>query len=517
MIAGAGEGPGPGEPSWLATFPHLVRPLPGEGLLGLTLRADGANGWRAGATAAFVYPHATGPATLGRRAALLAVGTGLDLGRLAACLELPAAAIEATVYGPRLRRLYGVPLPGPRLLGPPAPFGVCPACIAEDGLIPLAQALPGAVACPSHRLALAARCACGVPLAPFAPRARPHHCRACGRWWGTLLAVRAGEGELRLQRETGARCLELLGNGTPAEVAALSRPAPAGGRGRSPWGRSLAALASARPPVAGADPDRASRHGLRCLNRTCPGSCDVAGTSVRLAGRRDGGREWYCATCGARFLGGRIYQAFDHGCAAPGEGPSPAAIGRARARLDRWRSSLEATCAAMRAAGEPISIDAAFARAGVPRRANLRAARLGLVALVAGHAQAQRATLPPRERLALHRRQPGSPAHLGARAAVAVPAGLVPAATDLGDAEWAAIAALFDPRPRGGRRHEPRAVVDAIRLVLATGGPWSALPPGRPPWKLAHQCYRRWQRAGLWARLEDRIEDRLRRAGTPHG
>jgi transposase len=68
------------------------------------------------------------------------------------------------------------------------------------------------------------------------------------------------------------------------------------------------------------------------------------------------------------------------------------------------------------------------------------------------------------------------------------------------------------PRPRGGRsRIENRAVVAGILFVLRTGCPWSYVPQ-EMGCGCGTTCWRRlrdWQAAGVWARLERELLQRL--------
>ena len=56
--------------------------------------------------------------------------------------------------------------------------------------------------------------------------------------------------------------------------------------------------------------------------------------------------------------------------------------------------------------------------------------------------------------------------------------------SDLTDAQWALIAPHIPAAKPGGRprRWPERDLVDAIRYVLRSGGPWRYLPDGYPPW-----------------------------------
>ena len=66
-------------------------------------------------------------------------------------------------------------------------------------------------------------------------------------------------------------------------------------------------------------------------------------------------------------------------------------------------------------------------------------------------------------------------------------------------------------RSPGRRRHDDRACLEGILYVLRFGIPWRALPrlPGLPS---GQTCWRRldeWERAGVWAALMERLQQRL--------
>ncbi len=54
------------------------------------------------------------------------------------------------------------------------------------------------------------------------------------------------------------------------------------------------------------------------------------------------------------------------------------------------------------------------------------------------------------------------------------------------------------------RKHDLRAVFNAVRYVARTGGQWRYLPNDLPPWFVVYQQMQRWLRAGYF---EKRMED----------
>jgi transposase len=92
--------------------------------------------------------------------------------------------------------------------------------------------------------------------------------------------------------------------------------------------------------------------------------------------------------------------------------------------------------------------------------------------------------------------------------------------SSLTDAQWDLLEPLLPPPGntggRGGRpeKHDRRRVLDAIFYLVRGGIAWAALPAEFPPAKTVYGIFRRWARAGAWARMHDALRDRARvRAG----
>jgi transposase len=92
--------------------------------------------------------------------------------------------------------------------------------------------------------------------------------------------------------------------------------------------------------------------------------------------------------------------------------------------------------------------------------------------------------------------------------------------SSLTDAQWNLLEPLLPPPGntggRGGRpeKHDRRRVLDAIFYLVRGGIAWAALPTEFPPTKTVYGIFRRWARAGAWARIHDALRDRARvRAG----
>lgn len=78
---------------------------------------------------------------------------------------------------------------------------------------------------------------------------------------------------------------------------------------------------------------------------------------------------------------------------------------------------------------------------------------------------------------------------------------------ELSDAEWAIVEPLLPaPAATGRPRLDDRVIVNAIFWILGTGAPWRDLPERYPPWRTVYSRFRRWQRAGVWRRVFERLQ-----------
>jgi len=80
-------------------------------------------------------------------------------------------------------------------------------------------------------------------------------------------------------------------------------------------------------------------------------------------------------------------------------------------------------------------------------------------------------------------------------------------ATDLTDAQWAAIADLVPDALPGGRprRATSRELVNAVLYALRGGQAWRLLPHDFPPWQTVYYYLRRWQAEGVWERIHHAV------------
>jgi transposase len=94
-----------------------------------------------------------------------------------------------------------------------------------------------------------------------------------------------------------------------------------------------------------------------------------------------------------------------------------------------------------------------------------------------------------------------------------------PYPTDVSDEEWAVAAPYLSllPEEAGQRRHDLRAVFNALRWIVRAGAPWRLLPREFPPWPAVYQQTQRWLAAGSFEAMVHDLRALLRLAagGAP--
>lgn len=385
----------------LTSLPVMVRPRPGEFLVGLLLRADEANSLPAGTLATMVRRHDSGTGLYGR-ASLAVLATTFDLEAVADLLEIPDAAVEATTFRGELRRLFG-PQVSSRRLGVTGALRVCPVCVRPpDRLIRRETVLPLMHGCTRHHIWLRSRCACGAALDAYS-KGRPFTCLDCGRDWSELPRQPLGpRDDLRQRRVLHAyEVLLRAGRSGIIEDARRVLARDEGDRWAHGWCladdaaiteqaiearhiKSIAAIVANLvlreiPPERLLEQVAVGPHpGLVCGNRACP--TFGSSTAIRVSAHRSNGIESYCAECGSRFLDGRTILSFDVDNGSPDL--SPTSVRHARARLADYAMRLAEAAYFLSRYARGVEVDHVFHLAGVPLASHLRARRLGLVALV---------------------------------------------------------------------------------------------------------------------------------------
>jgi transposase len=89
-----------------------------------------------------------------------------------------------------------------------------------------------------------------------------------------------------------------------------------------------------------------------------------------------------------------------------------------------------------------------------------------------------------------------------------------PYPSDVSDEEWALVAPYLTllPEDAGQRRHDLRAVYDALRWVVRAGAPWRLLPGDLPPWHAVYDQARRWLATGCFEAMAHDLRAVLRLA-----
>jgi transposase len=86
---------------------------------------------------------------------------------------------------------------------------------------------------------------------------------------------------------------------------------------------------------------------------------------------------------------------------------------------------------------------------------------------------------------------------------------------DLTDVQWAVLQPLLPKGKRPGRppKWTKRQLIDGIRWRVRVGAPWRDVPPAYGSWQAIYGLFRRWQRAGIWARILAHLQARADAAG----
>ena len=87
--------------------------------------------------------------------------------------------------------------------------------------------------------------------------------------------------------------------------------------------------------------------------------------------------------------------------------------------------------------------------------------------------------------------------------------------SDLTDRQWSLIESHFNTGNYGrSRKHEKRALVNAVFYIIKTGCQWRFLPKEYPPWKTVYSFYMRAKTKGIWEKMmNDLVEKSRIRAG----
>ena len=94
----------------------------------------------------------------------------------------------------------------------------------------------------------------------------------------------------------------------------------------------------------------------------------------------------------------------------------------------------------------------------------------------------------------------------------------MPYPSDVTDAEWVKLKALFPEHSAKGRPWlwDPREYLNAILYVLRNRCPWRSLPPEYPPWQSVYSRFRLWKRKGTLRKILEAPIARPPRTPPPH-
>ncbi len=86
---------------------------------------------------------------------------------------------------------------------------------------------------------------------------------------------------------------------------------------------------------------------------------------------------------------------------------------------------------------------------------------------------------------------------------------------ELRDEQWEKLYPLLPPqKPKRGRpAQDHRLIINAILWILRTGAPWRDLPEHYGPWSTVASRFYRWQKAGIWQRILEALQQQGDAAG----
>lgn len=84
--------------------------------------------------------------------------------------------------------------------------------------------------------------------------------------------------------------------------------------------------------------------------------------------------------------------------------------------------------------------------------------------------------------------------------------------SDLTMEQWKLLEPLIPPEKPGGRHRtvDMCEVVNGIFYVIRTGCSWEMLPHDLPPYSTVYFYFRRWQKRGVWQKMNDALREQVR-------
>lgn len=87
-----------------------------------------------------------------------------------------------------------------------------------------------------------------------------------------------------------------------------------------------------------------------------------------------------------------------------------------------------------------------------------------------------------------------------------------PYTSDIKDNEWELLRRLLPGPKKLGRppRYPQRLMLNAIFYITHSGCPWRLMPHEFPHWRLCYYYFAKWQKEGVWEKLNAALRDRVR-------
>lgn len=90
-----------------------------------------------------------------------------------------------------------------------------------------------------------------------------------------------------------------------------------------------------------------------------------------------------------------------------------------------------------------------------------------------------------------------------------------PYPSDLTDKEWQILKKLLPEDSKMGRppRYEKRLILNAILYLVRQGCTWRGLPHDFPSYRIVFYYFAKWQKDGVWERINQALRDQVRVKG----
>lgn len=86
--------------------------------------------------------------------------------------------------------------------------------------------------------------------------------------------------------------------------------------------------------------------------------------------------------------------------------------------------------------------------------------------------------------------------------------------SDISNKEWEILGPYVTQGEIGRpRKHNTRAITNAIRYIMIGGCQWRMLPKDLPPWKTVYDYFLRWRNSGRLEKIHDILVKEVRKIG----